>query len=285
MAKNQRIFPPALKFIGKVVDQCSKEILKYTPQLYTKKPNETEPIKPDPDSSGVLLRVKGQHFLITAGHIFLENNAEDIGIMIGNTFNILKGDVKYVNPSQSEQADKIDIAVWKLEDDVVKSLELGYSFLPFEKIDFEHNIETEPKYLVVGFPWRGTTEDKANKKLKSSPLIFLTKKSESPFYKRLKFEEHSNLLIDYRQKKVKNFDTGQVQQNKSPEGVSGCGVWHIPKFYIPDGGVPDFKLVSQVIEQNKEKTILITTRIHLVTEVLRRDFGIDIPESTITKID
>jgi hypothetical protein len=68
-----------------------------------------------------------------------------------------------------------------------------------------------------------------------------------------------------------------------PEGVSSYGVWHISQFYIPNGKIPEFKLIGQVIEQNKEKTILISTRIHLVTEVLRTDFGLDIPKSTITK--
>ncbi len=272
-----------MDYLRQVVDQCAREILKYTPQLYTKDPNTTDLIKSDPNSSGVLLEVQGQHFLITAGHFLQRNKPEDIGIMIDDTFYILNGIVKYVNPEVGEQEDKIDIAVWKIDDDVVVDLKAKFSFLPFEKIDFQHKVDTEPKYLIVGFPWRETKEDKVNKKLKSSPFIFLTKESNKESYKRLKFEQHSNLLLNYKQQKVKSLNTGNVQQNKSPEGVSGCGVWHISKFIIEDGQVPDFKLVGQIIEQNKEKTILISTRIHLVAEVLRRDFGMNIPQSKITK--
>jgi hypothetical protein len=279
--KQQRIITP-INYVGQVVEQCAREILKFTPQLYTKEPNQTDNIKPDPNASGVLLKVKGQHFLITAGHVLQWNNPEDIGIMINSTFYILNGIVKYVNPSKSVQSDKIDIAVWKIDDKVAKELETRYRFLPFEKIDFQHKIDSKTKYLIVGFPWRETKEDKVNKKLKSSPLIFLANEAKKESYKRLRFEEHSNILLNYKQKEVKNFGTGYVQQNESPEGISGCGVWHIPKFFIPDGSVPDFKLVGQIIEQNKEETILISTRIHLVTEVLRGDFGIDIRHSTTT---
>ena len=282
--KQKRILT-SIDYIGQVVNQCAREILKFTPQLYVKESNKTTNIKPDPNASGVLLKVKGQYYLITAGHVLQGNNPEDIGIMIDSTFHILNGFVKYVNPSESKEADKVDIAVWKLDDIVARDLETRYQFLTFEKIDYQHEVDSGSKYLIVGFPWRETKEDKASKKLKVTSFIFLTKEAGTESYKQLKFEKHSNLLLDYRQKKVKNFDTGHVQQNKSPEGISGCGVRYIPKYFNPKGRVPDFKLIGHVIEQNKEKTILIATRIHLVTEVLRRDFGLDIPPSTITKLE
>lgn len=272
-----------IDYVGEVVDQCAREILKYTPQLYTKEAGANHNITPEPDSSGVLLQVKEDYFLITAGHV-IKNDPANIGIMIDNIFHVLNGEIKYINPSESVQGDKIDIAVWRLNTAVVEDLKKKYSFLPFEKIDFEHKIDSAPKYLIVGFPWKETVKDFANKKLIVKPFIFLTKESEKPFYKRFKFEEHSNLLLDYRQKKVKNFANGNVQQNKSPQGISGCGVWHIPNFFMPNGDIPDIKLVGQIIEQNDEKTVLISTRIHLVTELLRNEFGLDIPISKITRL-
>lgn len=277
---NNKTIITLMDYIGQVVDQTAREILKYTPQLYTKKPDETENILPEATASGVLLKVKNVHFLITAGHVLEDHKPEDIGIMIGDTFNILNGHIKYVRPSESTVADKIDIAVWQLDMDVAEDIGKRYSFLPLEKIDYEHDIDKEPKYLIVGFPWRKSKVNKKTKKIKVSPLIFLTNEAKEKFYNQLKFEKHSNLLLNYRQMKVKNFDTRYVQSNTNPQGISGCGVWHIPKFFIPD-----FKLVGQVIEQNNDKTILITTRIHLVTEVLRQEFGLDIHQSTKTKLN
>ena len=273
-----------LDFIGQIVNKTAKEILKYTPQLYTKLPGENENIVPEANASGVLLFIDGQHFLITAGHILEDHKPEDIGIMIGNVFNILNGLVKYVRPSTSELADKIDIAVWRLDEEVAETLKTSYKFLPFERIDYNHKIDSDPKYLFVGFPWKKTKPNYKERKLLVEPLIFLTKESKRSEYKRLKYERHLNLLLDYRQKKVKDFSTGNIQQQTSPQGISGCGVWYIPKFLNPFQGVPDFKLVGQIIEQTKEKTILIATRIHLVTEVLRRDFGLNIPQSNVTHL-
>ena len=271
-----------MDIVGESVDTYSREILKYTPQLFTKQTNATSNIIPEAEASGVLIEVQKQKFLITAGHFVESNEPENIGIMIENTFYILNGMVKYVNPFESEQADKIDIAVWKIDENVAVELSKKYSFLQYEDIEFNHVVSSDPKYLIVGFPWKSTIEEKATKKLIVSPLIFLTKSSDKKFYKQLKFEEHSNILLDYRQKKVKNFGNGMVQANKCPEGVSGCGVWYLPTYLIK--GTPKPKLIGQIIEQDKSKTILIGTRIHLVMEILRRDFGLELPESNITKL-
>ncbi|WMJ75383.1 hypothetical protein RCC89_19790 [Cytophagaceae bacterium ABcell3] len=271
-----------MEIVGKSVDIYAKEILKYTPQLYTKLSNETENIIPQAEASGILIEVKNTRFLITAGHFLVSNTPDDIGIMIEDMFYVLNGIVKYVNPSESEDADKTDIAVWKLEDDVANALSSKYSFLQYEDIDFNHIVSSESKYLIVGFPWRNTVEKKETKKLIVSPFVFLTKASAKNFYKNLNFDQHSNILLDYRQMKVKNFGNGMVQANKSPEGVSGCGVWYLPTFLI--NGTPKPKLVGQIIEQNKLNSILISTRIHLVLEVLRTEFEIDIPASSITRL-
>ena len=268
--------------IGNSVDIYAKEILRYTPQLYTKPSNATENIEPEAEASGVLIEVKNQKFLITAGHFLASKDPLDIGIMIENTFYILNGMVKYVNPDESEVADKIDIAVWKLDENVASELSKKYSFLPYSEIEYNHTVSSKPQYLIVGFPWRNTTKEYAQKKLIVDPFVFLTKASDKRFYKSLKFEEHSNILLDYRQKKVKNFKTGMVQANKSPEGVSGCGVWFLPTLLI--NGTPKPKLVGQIIEQDKSKTILISTRIHLAMEILRTKFEIDIPASNLTRL-
>ncbi len=127
--------------------------------------------------------------------------------------------------------------------------------------------------------------DKVNKKIIGFPLVFLTNIAGENNYRRLGYENHSTLLLNYRQKKVRNFNSGTIQQNVSPEGISGCGVWYIPKFLSDKEDLPEFRLVGQIIEQNKEKTILIATRIHMVTEVIRRDFGINLPQSLITKLN
>ena len=283
MAKKQTENVVIRKLIDNLIDGYSRNILKYTPQLFTKKSKETSNVIPCAEASGVLIEVENQKFLITAGHFLEDTKAENIGIMIDDNFIILNGTVKYIKPSQSEEASKIDIAVWKLEGEVITEIEKKYTFLPFSQIDFNHKVSTKPEYLIVGFPWRMTKEKKTLKKLIVSPFIFLTKEAEKNKYKQLGFQEHSNLLLKHRQKKVKNLKTGFVQQNKSPQGASGCGVWHIPISNIFDGS-RKVKLIGQIIEQDDSKTILISTRIHLVAEVLRRDFKLNIPASNITRL-
>ena len=277
--KLKAIFNKTIKpidFIGESVDKYSKEILKYTPQLYTKQSKDTINIIPEAKASGVLIEVQKNKFLITAGHFIVSNDVENIGIMIEEKFYILNGAIKYINPYESEEADKIDIAAWKLDDDVVNDLSKKYSFLPYEDIDFNHIVSSKPQYLIVGFPWLNTIVKRATSQLIVTPFIFITQETEKKNYKRLKFNEQSSILLDYRQKKVKNIRTGMVQANKCPEGISGCGVWYLPTFIIK--GQPKPKLVGQIIEQDKSKTILISTRIHIIMGILRSEFKLDISE-------
>ena len=71
----------------------------------------------------------------------------------------------------------------------------------------------------------------------------------------------------------------------SPIGISGCGVWYIPNFTNPQGGLPDYQLMGFINEQNAEKTFLIATRIHILTEVLRKIFEVNIPKSNIISLN
>jgi len=272
-----------LQLLDKISKKCFDSIQCYSPQLFVKTSLEKDNIKPVPSATGVLINVQGNKFLITAGHFLEETEAENIGIMINNKFYILNGDLKYISPSSGEMENKLDVGVWKLESEVISSLETKYSFLPFDKIDFNHTISLKPEYLIVGYPWKMTVEKHSRKTWEVSPFIFLTDKADNSLYKRLNFQEHSNLLLHYREKKVRNTTSGFVQKNKSPEGISGCGVWHIP---IPDilTDFSNFKLVGIITEQDKSKTLLISTRIHIISEILRNHFKLKLPVSNITRL-
>ena len=48
-------------------------------------------------------------------------------------------------------SDKIDIAVWKLDEDVANDLSKKYSFFSYNDIDFNHTVSSKPQYLIVVF--------------------------------------------------------------------------------------------------------------------------------------
>lgn len=280
----KRIILSIIDYTGGIVDEVSKEVLNFSPQLFSKSGLQVEPLRPEPYASGVLIKVEGNHFLLTAGHVVEDVNPEDVGVMINNTFFILEGEVKYARPSDSEQNDKIDLAVWELNDEVIDSLSAKYKFLEFQDIEYDHQTTTEPKYLIVGFPVTRSKLNVKTAKIKVAPFIFLTKQAEEKFYERLGFEKHSTLLLDYRKAKIESFDTKLVLQGPKPQGISGCGLWYLPKLIVNEGQKVPVKLVGIMIEHHNQFNVVVATRIHVVTEILRRDFGINIPESKITRL-
>ena len=275
-------------YTGELVDEAAREILNYTPQLFRKYDN-SQPIRPEPWASAVLLKVDNICFLITAGHVLQENgndiNPEDIGVMIGDTFYILNGELKFVNPTVNKTNDRIDLAVWRLNNDVATELEKRYKFLEPSQIDIDHNVSKEPRYLLVGFPVSRSKIKPATSTIRVAPFIFLTEESEKNYYKTLDFEEHSNIILDYRKAKIKSFDTKLAVQGPDTYGVSGSGLWYLPSLIVAEGQAVPFKLTGIMIEWRSDKSAVVATRIHIATEIIRKYFGLNLPQSKITKVN
>ena len=262
-------------YTGELVDQAAKEILNYSPQLY-RKYNNVQPIKPEPWASAILLKINTTKFLLTAGHVLLENdneiNPEDIGVMIEKTFFILNGDLKYLKPSDSKINNNLDYAVWRLDNDVAEDLGEKYKFLELSDVEVDHIVTSEPKYLIVGFPVTQSKLNPITEKIKVDPFIFLTNEAKKNLYKRLDLEEDLNILLNYRKAKIKSFDTKLAGQGPDTYGVSGSGLWYLPSLVIKKGEYVPFRLVGIMIEWRRNQSVLIATRIHRVIEIIKRKF-------------
>ncbi len=114
--------------------------------------------------------------------------------------------------------------------------------------------------------------------------IFLTNVAQQKAYEELHLESHSNLVLNYRQRKIIDGKTDNVTKGVKPEGISGCGVWFIEKFVFFQAKAPKLKLLSIVTEQDKNKRYILSTRIDVINEILIRDFNLDIKHSSKLRI-
>jgi hypothetical protein len=265
-------------------DLAAKEILNYTPQIYLREPGRTDGKNISPFASSVLISVQEQFFLLGAGHVFEENHIEDLGILIGNRFNILQGLISYVNPFQNDIANKIDVAILKLPLDLVKIIRQKYEFLSYQKIGIDHElIFEEIRYLVVGFPWRKSRPNPVKKTIKPKPLVFISNIAGDEGYKALNLEKHNNIILNYKQKNVIEAKSGHSKLGPNPEGISGCGIWLIDVY--PPSPKPNYKLVSIVTDKDKNKKYIQSTRIDIVNEILIKDFKLNLNHSKIVTIE
>ena len=83
-------------FIGKIITDFGKEILKFTPQLYI-----FNKFKSVPFASSILLNIQNKKFLITAGHALEDINKSTIGIFVGSDFCTLEGKVVYTDINET----------------------------------------------------------------------------------------------------------------------------------------------------------------------------------------
>lgn len=271
-----------------IVDEAAREILEFTPQIFRKEDYEVDNVKPKPLATGILINVEQDYFLVTACHILTKAKPEDIGIMIDDTFCILNGEIVQAKDVKDCKNDKIDIAITKLDKNVVETILKGYTFLTLNKIDYAHTVITEPRYLIVGFPGTRTRIKKHTQKIIPDPFIYLTKEADKKVYGKLGFEEHSNMIAVYRRRKTKTFGSPYVNFGPDPHGISGCGLWYlqIPSLgnLVKEHKNVSYKLVGMMTEYRQERNVVIATRIHIITEILRTHFKANIPGSNITRL-
>ena len=272
------------RIISEISIEAGGRLMRHTPQLY-RKYGSTPPVRIEPWASGVLIEVDKIFFLVTAAHVLREGNGdinpEDIGIMTGNQFNILNGSIKIAHPSLHVNNDKVDLAIWRIEDGrVIDELKTKYDFLSTNQLGIDHSPVEFSKYLVVGFPITRTKLKTQTSKIIANPFIFLTKKSKQSIYDKLEFESHSNLILNYRKRKIKD-SNGNVIQGPDPYGISGWGLWYLPELKM---GVTPI-LVGIMTEWRSSLAAIVATRIHIVTEVLRTEFGLPLQKSAITKVN
>lgn len=256
-------------FYDKIIDKICDDLLKYTPQLFTVKDffcNDT----PNANSSSVLITYADEYFLITAGHNVDNIDLSNIGIMINNDFCTIGGTVKCFEPNDINNyvPQKSDIAIFKLSQETINAFKERYDFLPSNKIGIDHFSISSP-YLIFGFPERKTKMDFTEKKIMPEPFIFRTIGVDENQYKQKEINSNKTLMLSVKQKKVMRSKTKLIEKLPKLHGISGCGVWHVFNFENPD-----YQLVSILTGENSEKSVLYSTRISIVINLIEKYFNI-----------
>lgn len=243
-----------------IYESAANEILNYTPQLYIKRNKNSTSIKPF--GSSVLFSNGGNNYLITAAHCIKQSKQIiKIGVMISGNFYFIKGFVCMM-PGPDKN---IDLAVVKLEDDIVIILKKAYRFLNKTHVVFNANIMDESDYLIVGFPNSKTTIDYAKKKIKSEPLVYIAKEKSNDGYTKMKIKKHTNTLLRFNRRKSSFILEGEMNMSPVPDGISGCGLWYIPSYFTTN---PTFKLSGIMIEHYDKENMVLATKIEVAMQMI-----------------
>lgn len=275
------------QYIDDITDVVAKKVLRHTPQIYKLEEKTKKSSSPyDAIGSAVLIKLNDRYFLITTGHIIIENKVGKIGFLEEGTFHILGGDFKYINPDLDTESKYTDLAICEPDFESKEFLTKHFDFIDGTKLNFDYQPKNDKNFLLVGFPWRKTKFNFVKQKIKVIPFKFLTDICKNnQISKEIESYRDQCLVLNYPQRQIIDIKTGEKKRAVTPEGFSGCGVWHIPNIFVENMDNAIANLAGIVIRQDEfTKRYIIATRIHIVSEILRLHFDLNLKPSMISRI-
>jgi len=262
--------------------EALKDIKKCTCQFLTEEKNG----KAKAHASGIFINVDDSYFLITAAHV-VEKHKDEIFVPLRNFDALQLGGTLTTNVAFQKEKDKIDIAIIKLSEDAFNLVNGYYSFLSQNELGISHEVKKLPSYLSFGYVCSGSKVKYGTDKFIAKPFNYVTVPADEKIYKELSCQLFENIIIHYDKKKVFNYRTKETKVGPDPFGISGSGLWYIPPNQIVKPGDKVSKqLVGIMIEwpiQNRK--YWISTRIDILTEIIRQKYSLNIPQSTIVKVN
>lgn len=270
------------KYKNQLLRLTSNSILESTIQFfYDNKKGE-----PAPTGSGLLICLADRFFMLTAAHVIAEDY-DNIFIILPDK-ELQLGGILHSTPlpvSGKRKDDKIDIAVMELEASVVSEILVAFKFITIDNIEIGHKVVELPCYLSVGYPATKTKMVWGKAEISAIPYPYQTEPEPTFNFEMFGFSYKSHIAVKFNDKVISE-NSKIVQQAPKMDGVSGSGLWFLKDFAQPEM-ITNKKLVGLLIERvnRTNNQVLIATRIDFVTEFIRQHFNLDIPKSTIMKVN
>jgi len=233
-------------------------ILKHTVQLYYAPTSTKTSHHPIPLASGVLIKGKSKHYLVTCKHVFDEINAEDVVTLTSMGFAVrLPAEVYFLNEGDTS----VDMALIELKSNRLSELKSHYAFLPYKYIGLTHDFDPELFYMMFGFISKQTTLFETAFKVET--FGYLTNCREYKNFQKLGFDYTRNVSLEYNVRKQGSFtDENRYIGFRNLKGLSGGGIWLSVAGKKPDSY--NYILVGIMIEERQERGFVIGTKINLL---------------------
>ncbi len=209
-------------------------------------------------ATGVLLRVRTRHFILTAAHVFDNWSTRPIPINItdGVNGNLLFpiGEVTLrrsptADPRDRPADDPYDICVCDISQATAERIVVGnrFRFLELTEVDPWDKQDPRSWYTVFGFPGELNRTELAPMVLGSNAcsyatFLYLGGRGEIPWNDA---DRGVGILMDYGPNTTRN-DSGQTVIPPHPFGMSGGGMWRVAEYgtNMGDWSVKSLKLIG-----------------------------------------
>lgn len=221
------------------------------------------------EGTGILTDFYGVLCLFTSSHI-VDNSFEE------NHLYIKLGPEEYIlftgTTQESERKSNHTRSYIILDLPIAESLiEIGYKFLPNDKILLNHKAIEMPQYIAVGFPKPTSGLEQENTQTNGSYII--SQMAPDSYYDNHIYTKEDNFIMSYTQ--PQEIMTGIKDKSKELYDMSGCGLWFISITENHEIIEYDYHLTGIITELyiHKRNQFLIATKINLLTNQLKTSFS------------
>jgi hypothetical protein len=218
-----------------------------------------------PEGTGVLTDFYGVFCIFTSKYV-VEDSFEN------NLLYFKLGPEEYLlctgSTQESERKTSLTISYIILDLSIAESLiEIGYKFLPNDKIIPNHVALETPQYTAVGFPKPTSGQEQENIQANGSYIII----SMAPdnYYDNHIYTKEDNFIMSYTQ--PQEIMTGIKTKSKELFDMTGSGLWLISISNNQEPIEYDYHLIGIITELyiHKRHQFLIATKINLLTDQLK----------------
>lgn len=220
------------------------------------------------ESTGVLVDFYGVFCLFTSKHI-VDDTFEH------NLLYFKLGPEEYILCSGTTEESEIiknnknlNLAYIVLDLPIAESLiEIGYQFLPSEKILPRHDACEVQQYGIVGFP--KTTNGHHQENTHANGSFIIGPMAPDNYYDNHIYTKKENFIMPYAP--PQEIMTGIKTKSKDLYGMSGSGLWNISISKNYETAIYSYHLIGIITELyiHKRQHFLIATKINLLTDQLK----------------
>lgn len=218
-----------------------------------------------PEGTGILIDFYSVLCIFTLSHI-VDNSFEE------NHLYFKLGPEEYIlctgTTQESERKSNLTISYIILDLPLTESLiEIGYKFLPTDKILPNHDPLETPQYASVGFPKPTNGQEQENTQTNGSYII--GPMAPDTYYDNHIYTKEDNFIMSYKQ--PQEIMTGIQDKSKELYDMSGSGLWYISITKNHEIIEYDYHLTGIITEIyiHKRHQFLIATKINLLTDKLK----------------
>ena len=211
----------ALHSLNQLVAECTRRIERVTIPLFGFQDDQVKR-----DRTGVLYRVGGRSFILTASHDLHEIVQNNIPLCIGaaDSVDLLIPLVDCQFHGTEEEGR--DVAAIELTDEIVSQLSPKMQFLTHSDICLADS-DSNALYVMFGYPedWFSPSADSP---LENEPLACVCQPYKGSRVPNAYFDPRVHILLGFSRTAVDLADQSTHQLPRL-NGVSGCGIWKIGK--------------------------------------------------------